>query len=60
MNKSVEERRQLIMNPTPLHKSIIEQVKSVEWKKAGIAGLIFFCLKGLVWLAAPLTLYFTR
>ncbi|HOJ60435.1 MAG TPA: hypothetical protein PK878_09115 [bacterium] len=48
------------MNPTPLHKSIIEQVKSVEWKKAGIAGLIFFCLKGLVWLAAPLTLYCTR
>ena len=49
-----------MMNPTPLHESIIEQVKSMEWKKAGIAGLIFFGLKGLVWLVAPLTLYLTQ
>jgi len=30
------------------------------WKRLGMAGLAFFLLKGLVWLAVPIVMYLMR
>ena len=31
--------------------------KTATWKKFGLAGVLFFLTKGLLWLTAPLLIY---
>ncbi len=33
------------------------QVESPLWKLVGKAGFLFFLVKGLIWLAAPIVIY---
>jgi len=49
-----------MMNHPPIQETIQELIKTIRWKQAGIAGFMFFFLKGLAWLAAPLALYLTQ
>ena len=45
------------MNAAESAKDVGRVLPSSIWKRLGFAGLLFFLVKGLLWLSAPVVIY---